>query len=682
MSESAPQGDGLKNCDVVMKGGITSGIVYPPAVLKLSRTYRFCGIGGTSAGAIAAAATAAAELARDTGGFERLRQMSEQLSASGKLSSLFQPTPQAKSLFDLALGLVGSSTKPEAGPSRATSGLGSAIAAARRVSSALDRSDAGPLQSAMLLGTRWGAGAALAFAAGLLGLLALLGTPPAALGLLGALFLVLTVMLGWVGSRVGGVAHLAEVAAGLPSTGFGLCPGPTQSNDPSRPRALIDWLDAELSRIAFAEPEPGRAPILTFGALRDATSRQNREPAEELRLFMISTDLSEGVPVRFPDQLGGLLFHEDELRRYLPERVVQHLIAHAPHSDPTHPVATLALPELSKYHFLPPADDLPVVVGVRFSLSFPLLFTAVPLYRIESDAITEAHEQAGPRILGENDLRRLWFSDGGIVSNFPIHFFDNWLPRWPTFGITLGELPVRAFEPAGGPGLDGAVIRLRPGYRSVPSNILPGAAVQRGAAPGVPAVHLPRPDESVALDWFPLENWGQFASSILATAQSNREVLQSTLPGYRERIVEIRLAKTEGGLNLNMSPATIQTLLDRGEEAGTTLVGQFQFGHHRWVRLLTLLAELECNLGKADAVYGTQGFEPLIETASKPASEFPYNHHPAGWADHVIAAIRDLRGLIAQHAGSPLATSGEFPTPMPQLKMTYRDLVQDPEDAR
>jgi len=46
-----------KYCDLVMKGGITSGIVYPNAVLSLAREYRFKSIGGTSAGAIAAAVT-------------------------------------------------------------------------------------------------------------------------------------------------------------------------------------------------------------------------------------------------------------------------------------------------------------------------------------------------------------------------------------------------------------------------------------------------------------------------------------------------------------------------------------------------------------------------------------------------------------------------------------------------
>ena len=54
----------LKKCDIVMKGGITSGIVYPALVCKLAERYQFKSIGGTSAGAIAASLTAAAEYAR------------------------------------------------------------------------------------------------------------------------------------------------------------------------------------------------------------------------------------------------------------------------------------------------------------------------------------------------------------------------------------------------------------------------------------------------------------------------------------------------------------------------------------------------------------------------------------------------------------------------------------------
>ena len=43
-----------RECDIVMKGGITSGVIYPLAVCELAGVYRLRNIGGTSAGAIAA----------------------------------------------------------------------------------------------------------------------------------------------------------------------------------------------------------------------------------------------------------------------------------------------------------------------------------------------------------------------------------------------------------------------------------------------------------------------------------------------------------------------------------------------------------------------------------------------------------------------------------------------------
>jgi predicted acylesterase/phospholipase RssA len=65
--------DTLRKCDIVMQGGVTSSIVYPGLVCKLAGN-QFQQIGGTSAGAIAAALTAAAEYARRKGranAFER-----------------------------------------------------------------------------------------------------------------------------------------------------------------------------------------------------------------------------------------------------------------------------------------------------------------------------------------------------------------------------------------------------------------------------------------------------------------------------------------------------------------------------------------------------------------------------------------------------------------------------------
>ncbi|HEX8153001.1 MAG TPA: hypothetical protein VF698_07755, partial [Thermoanaerobaculia bacterium] len=101
-----------RKCDMVMKGGITSGVVYPRAVCELAREFRLVNIGGASAGAIAAAVAAAAELARSRGseaGFRRLETIAEELGRTNpqtrrsNLLSLFRPNDETAPLFDLLL---------------------------------------------------------------------------------------------------------------------------------------------------------------------------------------------------------------------------------------------------------------------------------------------------------------------------------------------------------------------------------------------------------------------------------------------------------------------------------------------------------------------------------------------------------------------------------------------------
>ena len=144
------------------------------------------------------------------------------------------------------------------------------------------------------------------------------------------------------------------------------------------------------------------------------------EPAQgdhAIDLRMMTTNLSMQRPNVLPD-LGdrNYIFKEADFRALFPDLVVDHMKAHSePHERSPRASALSRKP-----------DDLPVVVGARMSLSFPLLIAAVPLY---------------PRRLLGNDRQpvKLSFSDGGISSNFPIHFFDALLPRRPTFGISLGD---------------------------------------------------------------------------------------------------------------------------------------------------------------------------------------------------------------------------------------------------
>src|SRR5690606_12525089 len=93
-----------------------NGIVYPDAVLALAREYRFKSIGGTSAGAIAAAVAAAAALGdrrRQAGeavgpqaGFEGLAAVSAQLSTRGFIHGLFQPARGARAAYRLLVVLA------------------------------------------------------------------------------------------------------------------------------------------------------------------------------------------------------------------------------------------------------------------------------------------------------------------------------------------------------------------------------------------------------------------------------------------------------------------------------------------------------------------------------------------------------------------------------------------------
>src|SRR5579871_2453092 len=91
-------------CDLVMKGGITSGVIYPSAAARLAEIYTFRNIGGTSAGAIAAAVTAAAEYGRQKENPESFQQLAEfpaWIGAAGRLLGMFAPSRPTRGLFQL-----------------------------------------------------------------------------------------------------------------------------------------------------------------------------------------------------------------------------------------------------------------------------------------------------------------------------------------------------------------------------------------------------------------------------------------------------------------------------------------------------------------------------------------------------------------------------------------------------
>ena len=475
--------------DMVMKGGITSGVVYPLAVCELAKTRRFRNLGGSSAGGIAAAMAAAAECARDTGGFNRLAGLP--LDLGENLLAMFQPSPGTKPLFRVLLA--------------AQSKKGKA---------------AGIVRALVAGGLPWFAAVALAIPAFLLfGVARAGGRPLRFLPYAGSLGLPLGVAGAATRLGITGKKRLEE-------NGYGVCRGSAGSDWPTKKPAAVepftDWMHAKLNEIAGRD----RGHVLTFGELA----------AADLRLEMMTTNVTHCRPLRLPFKSNVHFFCPTELRDYFPTPVVEHLVTNAqpsssaPRNCPDHGDVLLHLPD---------AEKLPLLVAVRMTLSFPGLISAVPLFAVDHGV---SHKPV-----------RCWFSDGGISSNFPIHFFDSLWPRRPTFGISLGPYPPEGEK--------------KDVYFRDPS-----------------ATAQPRVRNTDSL-------FG-FVAAMLDTLQNWSDEGQRMLPGYRDRIVEVRHSEEEGGMNLAMTREDVLSMSVRGYKAAKEL-DKFDFAKHRDVRFRTAMAQLD-----------------------------------------------------------------------------------------
>ena len=526
--------DPAAECDVIMKGGITSGIVYPAAIATLATHYRLRSIGGTSAGAIAAAAAAAAEYGRASGGFDTLARLPSELGAtdadgSTRLFRLFEPQASTRALFDLLVaGLM---------PDARHGGL----AAMRWLLAAIRNFPLAALVAA-------------AISAATCALLLwhdartakVIATIP--LGLIGFVLILAAWILIVAVRRVG-------------ANGYGLCTGMGSEN------ALIPWLHAKLQAMAG---RTGASP-LTFGDLWNEPSGAAKGDAlretfrRRIDLRLMTTALSHGRPYSFPLEGNPFHFDADEWRALFPPAVLDHLVARAGAPVGEGPMA-------GKYRLCAMAD-LPILVPVRMSLAFPLLLSAVPLHRIRRDPDPD-HPGQWLEV-----AEKVWFSDGGICSNFPIQFFDATLPSRPTFGIDL---------------TDDRFVRTNPrdpeDYVWMPDHNGSGAAtrivdVDRGGRPSVLG----------------------FLVAIIDTMQNWSDSTQLGAPGFRDRVVHVRLTRDEGGLNLRMRSELIDRVACRGSEAARRLLAHYAhrdpppetvtgWRNHRWVRYRVALRLLEQSL--------------------------------------------------------------------------------------
>jgi len=614
----------VEYCDLVMKGGITSGVVYPLAVVELARKYHFKNIGGTSAGAIAAAATAAAEYRRRHGsdqGFDKLRRLPELLGRDDFLFSLFQPDEKTRPLFGIALGLL----KARGAPAIAwqvVRGLATGFPAALLGGAAV-----GALVPALI----WYFGA----------------VPPAAAVALGSFWIVVFAI------AAAAIAAALDVPATLRANFFGFCSGYRKDSPAGQP-PLTNWLAAYLNAVAG---KPADSP-LTFGDLWGAPQTRDRiRTARAINLEMMTTNLTHGRPYSLPfpeSEARQFFFAPQEWARFFPEQIISYLRAHAS------PVAVLPVTAdgltLSP---LPPMEDLPVVVAARMSLSFPVLFSAVPLWAVDFSRTMNARRgDAPPTAAGGGAssapagarshapiAERCWFSDGGISSNFPLRFFDSPLPRWPTFGMNL-----KSPHPDH---LDEAEFVWLPSSNG--QGLQPSWNRFDGGSSGKQLVG--------------------FFTAIGDTMQNWRDNMESRMPGYRNRIVHISQRPDEGGLNLDMAADEIARLSERGRRAGIKLNDEFNWNNHAWVRYRSYLAALEVNLDQfANAVLDPAPQDQAVWATIRGQSGAPDPpSYPWGSSRQAAFALDMNQALIdlAAAAGPARQTvSAGAPKPEPELRLT------------
>jgi len=100
-------------------------------------------------------------------------------------------------------------------------------------------------------------------------------------------------------------------------------------------------------------------------------------------------------------------------------------------------------------------------------------------------------------------------------------------------------------------------------------------------------------------EWRPIDGWGDFGLAVFNTLHDAHDNLLSSLPGYRERVVQVRLSSDEAG-STSPCPGHRPPVMAMGDEAGKKILRYFSMDQHRWVRFRVLMAELERNLATVE----------------------------------------------------------------------------------
>ena len=721
-------------CDLILKGGITSGVIYPRLVSTLAGKFKFKNIGGASAGAIAAAGAAAAEYRRrhdpvSFAGFSELARLPDTLKEppqgsvrkESMLFLLFQPSKELARHFAVAVGALNAK-----GPGdRVTKMLGNFVREFIPVHwfAALLGALPGLLLFALttlswfpgnftrglertgIVFSIWIAVVTLGIifrgrfatprilqitviASGVaLSCLALINE--FSLKALGAVFVALGSGLAFAIVILGAMILMLKAAAitlaeQIPKNNFGFCSGKPTETTGYGPESLTQWLSHYFNDLAGKKIQEGP---LTFGDLWDvkaddvAARDACRDDANHraLNLEMMTTAISQGLPYRLPFSNELFCFDPDEWADLFPETIVNWIRQHS-----RGPAFARSASNKPLYR-LPHPADFPVAVAVRMSLSFPILLSAIPLYSVDRtlrlnidiakkhDAFRKEIDTARERlfaapvgsvpwITAASELQaidatkdfaawkatRVWFSDGGISSNLPLHFFDSKLPAHPTFAVNL-----TSFHP------DDSEFEKRV---ELPTNNLGGLLTYWPERPKTPSFGSIL---SFLLDIFDtMHNW--------------RDTVQLPVPGYRDRIVRIAQKPDEGGLNLNMPSEHVEALAEAGKQAADEFIKRFVndngWDNHRAVRLRSLLGLT------ADFVMELQSHYPGTETPNydsllKNMPSYRFQTKPdehIKMAETMMADIEAVAATLNQAAGGISLKDDSFPHPIPDLRIVPR----------
>jgi predicted acylesterase/phospholipase RssA len=722
-------------CDVVLEGGVINGVLYPGFLIELARKFRFRSIGGTSVGAIAAALAAACEYNRryqgNNGFNEGLAKMPAELAAwvdepkqITKIRSLFQPDPRMQRFFDWFVDVVGTPLERIDKQEEARKAAAEDLPKPSPNAEETKQPPANTKQFPYLLKEAFVQGI-FHFGPRSWGFLAWYFVAVFVVSLVQPRLPLIQIFLGMLIFLCGIIifhplsVFIKQLCILKRLHGVGMCTGMRASVN--NPEGLSEWLYEGVQKAANL---PLHKP-LTFADLWSAPcgpkAADGSQAPRSIDLRMITTCLSHSriyeLPLSQSDQV--LMFKLSELKPYFNDHVMAHLRRVSKPMDidtcellqkkfdrrikeifpnPTYFSPTdeqrkffkefaetkEKLKQLFKksengkkdFHELDlrelPKEDLPIVVAARLSMSVPILFQNIPLIGFNLDAHPE-----------KIDLVRLWFSDGGIGSNLPVHLFDKPIPHWPTFALKILDTPPRSTS-------KGEPIKAY-----------------------MPYSHTDGADDNLLYanditDFLALKSKGSFEAffkimfSIYTSAKDGHDQSFLRMPDVRNRLVSVYMNNRAGNmLNLKISPKKIKELAkDVGAYGGSLAANAYladappnkfswvnNWQDHRWVRFNMLTKGLRSYLEgfthatNFDALPGTANSNTLIEqivqstqcpplrSRSDPSDEVALTQDQSTQLLDIISAISALETqLEALDMPQPY-----IPEPMPVLrfKPTY-----------